>query len=176
MRVITTSTTTTTTQEIDGEPEEIIRFGVVPQSTGSPPTSSVISNGKAEIGSNQDHGAPATPVELETDVFQQRVDFCRRVLGRIPIPDGQRRLYKLLDEAGDEGLAPDALCEGMNLNRKELSGVLGALGRRINGTTDVPKWINTAIELFFDFPSKAGTFHYVMRAELREALRLEGVL
>ncbi|HEY3061646.1 MAG TPA: hypothetical protein VGL99_21965 [Chloroflexota bacterium] len=110
---------------------------------------------------------------------QQHVNFCLQVLRRIEIPDGQRDLYAALEQAGQEGLSPTSLAAAMHRTPDKVAGVLGALGRRINGTTGVPKWKTAAIELFFEFPVHGRTFHYVMRPELREALgiaRQEGLL
>jgi CBS domain-containing protein len=57
-----------------------------------------------------------------------------RVLTHIPVPRGQQQLYKALYDAGDEGLTHDELVEAMGRrDLQDLSGVLGALGRRISG-------------------------------------------
>jgi CBS domain-containing protein len=59
----------------------------------------------------------------------------RRLLTRVPVPPGQRRLYRALYDAGDQGLTHDELVEVMgHQGRSNLRGVLGALGRRVNGT------------------------------------------
>ena len=58
-----------------------------------------------------------------------------RLLTRIPVSRGQQQLYKALYDAGDAGLTKDELVEVMGRrDRRDLTGVLGALGRRINGT------------------------------------------
>jgi hypothetical protein len=166
MRIKVTTTTTTTTQEADGDPEELRRFGYRPEGAPYEPRTDSAPNDVAKTW------APESPV----DEFQKRVEFHRQVLRRLPVPEGQLLLYKALDSAGSDGLAPAELARQMGRTPKELTGVLGALGRRINGTPGVPQWKNSAIELFFDFPVRNGTFHYVMRPELREALKLEGVV
>jgi len=61
-------------------------------------------------------------------------DF-HRLLTRIPVPRGQRQLYKALYDAGDAGLTHDELVKVMGRrDRRDLSGVLGSIGRRVNGT------------------------------------------
>lgn len=59
----------------------------------------------------------------------------RQLLTHIPVPRGQQQLYKALYDAGDAGLTHDELVKVMGRrDRRDLSGVLGALGRRVNGT------------------------------------------
>ena len=61
----------------------------------------------------------------------QHEDYVR-VLTHIPVPRGQQQLYKALYDADDEGLTHRELAEAMGRqDLQELSGVLGALGRRI---------------------------------------------
>lgn len=58
-----------------------------------------------------------------------------RLLTRIPVARGQRQLYKVLYDTGDAGLTHNELVIKMGRrDRQELAGVLGALGRRVNGT------------------------------------------
>ena len=50
------------------------------------------------------------------------------------MPRGQQQLHKALYDAGDEGLTHEELVQVMGRrDRHDLSGVLGALGRRISG-------------------------------------------
>jgi hypothetical protein len=56
------------------------------------------------------------------------------VLTHIPVPRGQQQLYKALYDAGDQGLTHEELVAAMGRrDLQDLSGVLGALGRRISG-------------------------------------------
>jgi hypothetical protein len=59
-------------------------------------------------------------------------ELARRAIARRFIPLGQVQLYNALYGAADEGLAPSELREAMS--RKNLGGLLGALGNRVNGT------------------------------------------
>ena len=59
---------------------------------------------------------------------------CLRVLTRRVVPPGQRALYQTLVESGPQGLTAGELAERMGREPSELSGILGALGRRVNNT------------------------------------------
>jgi hypothetical protein len=99
----------------------------------------------------------------------------RRVLTRIPIPYGQRTLYKALYEAGDEGLSKSDLAATMNRSAHELAGVLGALGRRVNSTEGLEG--KGGIEAVLEVSKlEDGDWHYRMLPVLREALEIEGVV
>ena len=99
----------------------------------------------------------------------------RRMLTRIPIPYGQRTLYKALYEAGDEGLSKSDLAATMNRSAHELAGVMGALGHRINGTEGLEG--KGGVEAVLDVErSEDGGWHYRMLPVLREALEIEGVV
>ena len=76
-------------------------------------------------------GPELTPTDDDAPIFE---DY-HRLLTRIPVPRGQQQLYKALYDAGDKGLTHDELVEIMGRrDRRDLAGVLGALGRRVNGT------------------------------------------
>lgn len=62
------------------------------------------------------------------------MEDCLRVLTRRVVPPGQRALYQALVESGPQGLSAGELAEKMGREPSELSGVLGALGRRVNNT------------------------------------------
>ncbi len=75
------------------------------------------------------HGDDSSPAEGPT-----REDF-DRLLTRIPLPNGQKQLYCALYRAGEVGLSYNDLVSAMGRrDRKDLVGVLGALGNRCNGT------------------------------------------
>lgn len=58
----------------------------------------------------------------------------KRFLTRLEIPAGQRNVFRALYAAGDTGLFPDKLCAAIACTPKELWGILGALGHRIQRT------------------------------------------
>lgn len=99
----------------------------------------------------------------------------RRMLTRIRIPDGQRALYEVLYEAGDQGLSRSDLAAALNRSKSELAGVLGALGHRINRTEGLEG--KGGIEAVLDVSTlEDGDWHYRMRPVLREALEAEGIV
>ncbi len=103
------------------------------------------------------------------------VDAVRRMLTRRPVPDGQRVLYRALYQAGDQGLSRSDLAVAMNRSKLQLSGVLGALGRRINRTEGLEG--KEGILIVFDASMLGdGDWHYRMRPVLREALEAEGII
>ena len=70
-----------------------------------------------------------------TEVEGPTPEDYHRLLTRRPVPLGQRQLYKALYDAGETGLTHAELVEAMRRrDTRDLGGVLGALGRRINAT------------------------------------------
>lgn len=112
---------------------------------------------------NGGDGSPATEATAE--------DF-RRLLTRRPVPRGQKQLYKALYDAGDEGLSGEELVTVMGRrDSSDLSGVLGALGRRINGTPGYGEEARPGIEMVFTFEQLPdGQWCYFLRPEMRAVL------
>ncbi len=109
----------------------------------------------------------------EHDVY----DDVRRVLRRLPIPDNHRRLFQVLAAAGESGMKRSELRDALDITDGELNGVLGALGRRVNGTPGLNfnKGQGLALNLFFD-TSKGHEWHYRLRPQAYKALQDEGLL
>lgn len=103
------------------------------------------------------------------------VDDIRRMLTRIPISYGQRTIYKALYAAGDQGLSSSGLAAALDGSRAQLSGVLGALGRRVNGTEGLEGKGGTGLILEISLLDD-GDWCYRMRQVLREALEAEGIV
>ena len=72
--------------------------------------------------------------DLLADPALDAVDIARRVLCRMFSPRGQLLLYKVLYEAGETGVPYYELPERMGIRTDQISGVMGALGTRINYT------------------------------------------
>jgi hypothetical protein len=108
--------------------------------------------------------------ENETNI----VDI-RRMLRRIPIPNGQRELYSLLYQAGNAGLTNTELSTKMNRSYLQLAGVLGALGNRINGTEGLQN--KGGILVILDITQlDNGEWRYKMKPVLCKALEVEHVI
>lgn len=99
-----------------------------------------------------------------------RDEVIRDVIRRIPVPFGQRQLYKVLDKAGDHGLSKPKLVDAMGLSEREFAGVLGALGKRIKGSAE------EGISLFLQKTEVDGTWNYRLWPEVREVLKMEGII
>jgi hypothetical protein len=102
--------------------------------------------------------------------------FIQAVLTRIEMPEAQLSLYRALS-AAREGLSRDELATQMKLSDASMvSGVLGALGRRINLTPrskeiiDAMK-VGTGISIFMDTKKIDGRWHYRLRPEVHQVLR-----
>ena len=102
-----------------------------------------------------------------------RDEIIRDVIRRRPVPPGQRGLYEVLDKAGDQGLLKPELAEAMGRSERELTGVLGALGKRIFGTKGTD---DQGILLFLEISAADGTWRYRLRPEARAVLEAEGLV
>lgn len=95
-----------------------------------------------------------------------------RVLCRTEIKRGQITLLKHLYER-DEPVASAELAEKLRGElhespKQSLTGVLGAFGKRINATDDIPG--NPGIGAFIDRKRIDGETNYSLRPEAREAI------
>lgn len=100
-----------------------------------------------------------------------------RVLKRKRIKKGQTGLYKAFSKLGDEWLSGSRLAATMGIEKTQLSGVLGALGRRINETEGVSKTNPPGIAFFLDYTHEdGGEYSYRLRPEVRAILKREGLL
>lgn len=99
-------------------------------------------------------------------------DDYRRLLQRRGVPLGQAQLYWALYQAGDVGLTSDELVKVMGRrDRKNLGGILGALGNRINHTPGYGQDARPGIGMLFTVePVSGGAWRYTMRPEMRAAL------
>jgi hypothetical protein len=96
----------------------------------------------------------------------------QKVIERAPeLPAAQKDLYRVLFLADDKGLAYRTLAARMGRTDKQLNGVLGALGRRINNTPGVED--NPGVGLLLSFREKAppeNNWGWAMKQELRSVL------
>jgi hypothetical protein len=102
--------------------------------------------------------------------------FVRRVLRRMEIPFGQRDLYRALYQAGEAGLTRDELAQAMGRAPDKIDGVLGALGRRINGTPRPDMSSSPGITAFLDVQAGDGGWRYRLLPVLRRVLEQEGLI
>ncbi len=108
-------------------------------------------------------------------------EFMRRALNRMSLPDRQADLFRTLGDADGQQLSKPELEARMGRTPHELSGVLGALGRRIHGTPgseQVGQQIGARapIETFLKISQIQGKWYYSLRPELRELMESDGVI
>ena len=98
---------------------------------------------------------------------------CRRMLNRIPIPYGQRQLYRALYFAGERGMLYEELIrfEGVGSSDR-LRGILGAFSNRINGTPGYGRDHKPGTAMVFRQEKVPGQLsgRWFMRKQMREAL------
>jgi hypothetical protein len=103
------------------------------------------------------------------------VDDIRAMLKRKPLRSNQLTLFRILSKAGTVGIEAKKLAESMNLTPQQLSGVLGALGVRINSTEGLED--KGGILIIFDIKeADNGEWFYHMRPILQKALEAEGLI
>jgi hypothetical protein len=122
-------------------------------------------------GADVHEGTAAVYPSEGTSQPRRDLETIRRVLGRIAIPEGQKALYHVLYDAGDRVLSAGELANAMRITVQELNGVLGALGRRVNGTAGIDG--KPGINLLLDVEKSGGEWHYHMPQETRSALEKE---
>ena len=97
------------------------------------------------------------------------VEMIKRVITRRFIAYGQMALYQAL-HASPEGLSKTELADQIRGgDTRSLTGVLGALGNRINATEPF-KARRPGIGLFVEISRRGNEWHYRMRRELRAAI------
>jgi hypothetical protein len=100
------------------------------------------------------------------------LEAIRRVIERKPpVPKGKKQLYQALYQAGNQGLEMNQLAKVMGRTKSELYGVLGALGRRINGTSGVHGKPGIVYVLELAGFSDGDGWGWKMRPELRQVLQ-----
>ncbi len=101
-----------------------------------------------------------------------KLQLIRDIIERQPeIPNGQKDLYNVLYQADEEGLDYTTLSSRMLRTKRKMSGVLGALGRRINNTPGIEDEPGVAFLLNYknNAPPK-GSWGWGMSQELRQVL------
>lgn len=101
---------------------------------------------------------------------QPKTDVIKRILDRTPkLSNGPKTLFRVLYEAGNKGLNYDDIAQQMGRTNSQLSGVLGALGRRINNTTGVEG--KPGIIYLLEIVSDADGWGWRMRYELKQVIK-----
>lgn len=110
---------------------------------------------------------------LQSD--ESDLELMTRVLTRIPVPWGQRQLFRALYDAGENGLTGAELAELMGRRPDQLAGVLGALGHRINRTAARTDGRVVGTDLILRWEQRNGEWTLRLRPEFREVLESDEV-
>jgi hypothetical protein len=124
--------------------------------------------------SASDNGsAPSGSTAFARDIQGRTAEDYWRLLNRLPIKPGQQQVYKALYDAGETGLTVTELESITGRGKKDMPGIMGALGRRVNSTPGIGLDKKPGICLLFKITkldNGQGDWHYTMLPELREAL------
>lgn len=127
----------------------------------------------AHIFANRGDGSSAERADgaRHEGASEATLTFVRRLLTRRRIANGQLAMFRALYQAGDQGLSRAGLAAATSRTEKQIDGVMGALGRRINHTSGIgqvhPEGGTAAL---LDWRTVDGEMRYVMRPELRKTL------
>jgi hypothetical protein len=114
------------------------------------------------------------PLEPETNIDGDSINKIRKMISRIDVSKGQLELYRVLYEAGNNGLSWSHLSNKMGRSKSQLAGVLGALGMRINKTEGLDD--NRGIGHILDLWEVGNEWFYRLKPIMREAIELEGII
>lgn len=105
--------------------------------------------------------------ELARGNTDDELKTIRLIINRHPVGKRQQALFRVLYRAGDNPLSKKNLAAAMDCTERQLTGILGGLGRRINSTPGVDG--KPGILFMFEVLDY-GEWHYKMREELQEVL------
>jgi hypothetical protein len=100
----------------------------------------------------------------------------RRVLNRAPISRGQLALYRLLYEAGEQGLLTHEIEQALAIAPIQFSGLTGALGNRVSHTKELGPSRRLGITLLFNITKEKHEYRYSLLPVFRQVLKEDGVL
>jgi hypothetical protein len=156
--------------EFEGTPREFRESGLGEQF--------IVSNGKANSEQNEALAPEQTvPDSPSAAKLAQDEDFLRRMLRRSPVSRGQREFYGVLaQDAHGGGTARKEIGKQMGRTQKELDGVLGALGKRVNGTQRDDMDAAIGIGVLFDIWWADDDWQYRLRPAFAKVLREERII
>ena len=103
------------------------------------------------------------------------IDDIRAMLKQRPLRSNHLALFRILYKSGANGIEARKLAEAMKLTLPQLSGVLGALGVRINSTKGLED--KGGISTIFDIKEISdGEWSYTIRPILQKALEEAGLI
>jgi hypothetical protein len=115
------------------------------------------------------------PIDSEEDILDEAT-LIRRMISRAPISYGQRILYKTLYLASDDGMNNRELAETLSLTPYQFAGLLGALGKRVNGTEGSNQFGRIGLNLLFDISRSGDIWNYRLRPVFRTILEEDQIV
>ena len=113
----------------------------------------------------------------QTSAGAPTTDDCLRLLTRIPVPNGQIQLYRALLSAGSKGATTQELVSTMGRrDEKDMTGVLGALGHRVNGTPGYGVTHRPGISMILQIDEDEEGSRYRLKPVMGEALAAHALL
>ena len=113
-------------------------------------------------------------VEDESAMLLARKAAYKAMLTRIPIPDGQMEIYKLLSRG--KLTFPEYL-RLLNKSSGQIAGVHGALGRRINNTKEITDaGLPGNLSAISTWQQEGGVYYQGLKPEFIEVLKEEGII
>jgi hypothetical protein len=124
----------------------------------------------SQAATDADAESSADDSGVESDVEPTFADYTAVVL-RIPVPWGQATLFSALFEAGDAGRTRRELIQVMGRkDLRDLGGVIGALGNRVNRTPGYGAQFKPGTEMLFRYRWQSGDLNLALRPAFREVL------
>ena len=102
------------------------------------------------------------------------VSDIRRLLTRRNVPRGQKDLYRELLKNKNDWMSGDRLAQNIGRTKHQFSGILGALGNRINNTEGLEG--KGGIKVVLDVKKEGDEWCYRMKKILIEALKEEEII
>lgn len=157
--------------EFQGDGDEYERVRHLFESTctaerGAAPTIEAATR-RTNDGPTHEHGTNAAAPE---------VAFFERVLTRIPVPEGQRLVFRAVASAGNTGVNRTDLAAQIGRSPSQLDGIFGALGHRVMATSVPGALRPQGTSLFFEISRDGGQNWYRLRPAARQALERQGLL
>jgi predicted transcriptional regulator with HTH domain len=142
--------------EVEGDPEEVMR---VSKLFGG---SSEQVSGRAATSER----SGATPVTTSANGASVTPDLVLRVLTRRELGPDPKKVFKALLKAGPKGMTSEEIARAVGIDRGQLAGLLGALGRRVANTEGWP----TGARIIEKKRDENGSRRYHLPAVVRSAL------
>lgn len=104
------------------------------------------------------------------------ITHIRKVLHRKPLSNGQKALFSILYNSIDQPINSRDLAKALSFTPIQFAGLMGALGKRIEGTEGSEAFPRLGIGLFFEFQRSEGQIAYKLRPIVRQIFEEDGLI